>query len=153
MAALIAIGSEDETTAARPKRLGAVAVLAAAALAAGACGSSSSGGKPSYCQARNDLQQSITDLKGVDVTAQGTDKLKAQLADVADRAKAVAASTKTDFPDQSGAVQSSVDQLKRSVDAISGAPSAQQVVELGTQLAAAGSSVKSLGEATKDACS
>lgn len=139
-------------TAPRTRRLGAAAACAAAALAAGACGSSS-GGQPSYCQARDDLQESITGLKGVDVTAQGTDKLKAQLADVADQAKAVAAATKDDFPSQSGAVQSSVDQLKQSVDALSGAPSAQQVVELGTQVAAAGSSVKSLGEATKDACS
>jgi hypothetical protein len=134
------------------RRSGMAAALAAAALGVCACGSSSDDG-PSYCEARDDLQQAIGDLKEVDVTAQGTNQLKAQLDEVVSKAEAVAASTKTDFPDQSGDVQSSVGQLKQAIDAVDCTPSAQQVAQIAGYLGAAATSVESLGKATKDACS
>jgi hypothetical protein len=123
---------------------GAVAV----ALAAG-CGDSD---KPGYC---SDLAKLQTDVKGVPsaLSDGGVTGLKTQLTHVQADVKTVVSSAKSDFPDETATLDSSVNTLEGAVKALgSGTPSAAELAAIATDAAAVITASKDLVSATKDAC-
>jgi hypothetical protein len=135
-----------------PLRL--VSSLAAAATAAGllaACGSSSSD-KPAYCSDRSNLQQSVSDLKGVNLGTGAVSALQTQLGKVDSDAKALVASAKSDFPQETAAISSSVSALDTSVTSLASAPSPQALLGVGSDVAGVATAVKSFSDATASKC-
>jgi hypothetical protein len=131
-----------------------VSSLAVAATAAGllaACGSSSSG-KPAYCSDRSDLQQSVSDLKGVDLGTGAVSAIQTQLTKVDSDAKALVASAKSDFPQETAAISSSVSALDTSVTSLASAPSPQALLGVGSDVAGVATAVKSFSDATASKC-
>jgi hypothetical protein len=131
-----------------------VSSLAAAASAAGllaACGSSSSA-KPGYCSDRSNLQQSVSDLKGVPLGSGAVSAIQTQLGKVDSDAKALVASAKSEFPQQTGAISSSVSALDASVKDLRSAPSPQAVLSVGSDGAGVATAVKSFADATASKC-
>jgi hypothetical protein len=123
---------------------GALAVV----LAAG-CGDSD---KPGYC---SDLAKLQTDVKGVSsaLSDGGVTGLKTQLSHVKADAVTLVSSAKSDFPDETAALDSSVTTLESSIKALpSQTPSAAQIAGLATEAAAVVTAATDLAGATKDAC-
>ena len=128
--------------------------LAAAATAAGllaACGSSSSA-KPGYCADRSSLQQSVSDLKGVKLSSGVVGEIQTQLAKVNSDAQALVASAKSDFPQETAAISSSVSALDTSVKDLGSAASPQALLSVGSDVASAATAVKSFSDATASKC-
>ena len=75
------------------------------------CGGSS---KPSYCSKTADLKQSVQDLGSVNIIQGGTSALTTALSTVETNAQAVVSSAKSDFPDETAAINSSISALKQS---------------------------------------
>jgi len=97
------------------------AALAAAAVLAG-CGGAD---QPAYCQDRDDVEQAISDLGDVDVSADGVRALTDQLEQVRAEANALVRSTQDEFGDQAAALRSAVGALGPAVQEAAADPSAQ----------------------------
>ena len=143
------------TASLKPSRVAAVmaaSLLAAAAVVAlAACGSSS---KPQYCADRSTLEQSVKDLRSVNVLQSGgVNQLKSQLAKVETDANALASSAKGDFPSESNAIESSVSTLKSAVDGLPSSPSAQQLAGVAVDVTAVGTAFQNFKKATDSKCS
>jgi hypothetical protein len=126
-----------------------IAAIAAAPLAA--CGSSSSD-KPAYCADRSNLQQSVSDLKGVDVVSGGLGAVQSQLAKIDANTKALVASAKADFPQQTSAISSSVAALNASAKSLGSSPSATGAVSVAQDVSSVVTAFQSFSDATKDKC-
>lgn len=101
----------------------AIALLAACVLIALAgCGGNS---KPAYCSDRSDLENSIKGLTSVDLSS-GLSGLRSQLATIESDATTLVDSARSDFPDQTSAIRSSVDTLAAAVRTLQANPTAQQ---------------------------
>ena len=101
----------------------AMAVAAASLVAAG-CGGSS---KPDYCSKVSDLQQSVNDLKGVQLQSGALSTIQTDVQKVQSNATAVVSSAKQDFPTQTSALQSSVSTLSATINALPPSPTPQQL--------------------------
>lgn len=132
------------------RRMGSLTVAATVAASLAACGSSSSSDKPAYCSDLSDLQQSVSDLKGVDVTSSGA--VQAQLSKVKDSARALVASAKADFPQQTSAISSSVSALDASAKSLAAAPSAKGAVTVGQDVGSVVTAAQAFADATTDKC-
>ena len=126
----------------------AMAVAAAALVAAG-CGGSS---KPDYCSKVSDLQQSVNDLKGVQLQSGALSTIQTDVQKVQSNATAVVSSAKQDFPSQTSALQSSVSTLSATINALPQSPTAQQLVPLVPQIRSVGTASQDLSNATNSAC-
>jgi hypothetical protein len=125
----------------------AVAV-AVGAFALTACGSS----EPDYCSDRSNLSDSVDTLKsdvsgGADLSTLQSDIAKAQT-----DAETVVSSAKDDFPSETSGLESSVADLKRSIDALPPSPSAQDLLGLAPQATAAAAAVNRFTSATDSEC-
>jgi hypothetical protein len=134
-----------------PRLLGSVAVAATSAALLPACGSSSSN-KPAYCADRSNLQQSVSDLKGVDVASGGLAAIQSQLAKIDANTKALVASAKADFPQQTSAISSSVAALDASAKSLGSAPSATGAVSAAKDVSSVVTAFQGFSDATKDKC-
>jgi outer membrane murein-binding lipoprotein Lpp len=125
----------------------AVAV-AVGAFALTACGNS----KPDYCSDRSNLSASVDTLKN-DVSG-GADfsTLQSDIAKVQTDAEAVVSSAKDDFPSETKGLNSSVADLKSSIDALPPSPSAQDLRGLLPQAAAVIAAVNRFTSATDSKC-
>lgn len=121
------------------------AVAAAAGVLASGCGSS----KPAYCGDRSKLEQSV---KSISVTG-GISSLKTQLQQVETDAQALVSSAKSDFPDQTSAIDTSLSQLKSSVGAIASSPSPAQLAAVASNAKSVVDAVNSFVSASKSKCS
>jgi hypothetical protein len=124
--------------------------LAAAALVAVGCGDDD---EPAYCSNVSALQQSVDDLKSVDLG--GTDTLSTVQTDVdaiQSDANAVVSSAKADFPDETSALESSLSTLSTSVKKLPASPTAEQLLALAPQIASTVSAADNLKSATSSAC-
>ena len=126
----------------------AVAVAAASLVAAG-CGGSS---KPDYCSKVSDLQQSVNDLKGVQLQSGALSTIQTDVQKVQSNATAVVSSAKQDFPTQTSALQSSVSTLSATINALPSAPTPQQLLPLAPQIRSVGTASQDLSNATNSAC-
>jgi flagellar hook-associated protein FlgK len=127
--------------------LAAVAVVAVLA----GCGGSS---KPSYCGKTADLKKSVQDLSGVSVVQGGTNALTSALSSVQSNANAVVSSAKSDFPDQTAAITSSIETLKKSAQSLASSPTQPAVIaQVPGQISAVVKSIQDFSSATSSKCS
>jgi hypothetical protein len=123
------------------------AALVVVALAA--CGGSS---KPAYCTNRANLESSVKGL--TDLTASsGLSGLQAQIAKIQSDANALVSSAKSDFPNETSAIKSSVDSLATTIKTLPSSPSAANIATVGTQAASAVTAVQNFYNSTKSKCS
>ncbi len=123
--------------------------LAAAALVAAGCGSDS---KPDYCSNVSDLQQSVDDLKNVQLNSSTLTTLQTDLQKVQTNADAVVSSAKQDFPSETSALKSSVSTLSTTIQQLPPSPTAQQLLAVAPQISSTVTAAKNLSSATKSAC-
>ena len=127
----------------------AAAVAVAAVLSA--CGGSS---KPGYCAKTADLKKSIQDLGNVNIVQGGTNALTSALSSIQSNASAVVNSAKSDFPDQTAAISSSIDTLKKSAQSLASSPAQPGLIaQIPGQVSAVVTSIQDFSNATKSKCS
>jgi hypothetical protein len=133
------------------RRLLAVAAISATAFGALAgCGGSSS--KPAYCSDRSNLKDSVSGMTDVNLKSDGVSALQSQLQKVQSDAKALVASAKSDFPDETSAITSSVSKLSTALAALSSSPSPQQLVTVAGDVSGVTSAFKNFSNATSSDC-
>ncbi|HET7049515.1 MAG TPA: hypothetical protein VFI54_14725 [Solirubrobacteraceae bacterium] len=128
-------------------------VLAAVAVAAvlSACGGSS---KPSYCDQTANLKKSVQELGSVNVVQGGTNALTSALSKVQTDATAVVNSAKSDFPNQTAAITSSIDALKKSAQSLASSPTQPAVIaQVPGQISAVVKSIQDFSSASSSKCS
>ena len=127
-----------------PATIAVVAVLCA-------CGGSS---KPSYCKQTANLKQSVSDLGSVNILQGGTSALTSALSKVQSDASAVVNSAKSDFPNESSAITSSIDALKKSAQSLASSPTQPAVIaQVPGQISAVVKSIQNFSSATSSKCS
>ena len=131
-----------------PRFLAALAVVGVTLALAG-CGSS----KPSYCSNVSDLESSVKDLGNVDVSRGGVSALETQLKKVESSANDVVSSAKSDFPDETSAMSSSLKSLDTAVSQAGSSPSAATIAALGVDVKDVVTAVDSFTKATNSKCS
>lgn len=129
-------------------RAAATCLAGMAVIAIAGCGSS----KPGYCKDRTDLNNSIKGLTSLNVSS-GVSGLQAQVQKVQSSATALVDSAKRDFPSETSAIESSVNQLKSAVEAVRSNPSAAEIATVASSASRVVTSVKSFTDATKSKCS
>jgi hypothetical protein len=125
--------------------------LSAAAVLAG-CGSSSSStpAKPAYCSNVAALKKTIKDLPSS--ASGGVSGLKSALSSVQTQAQTIIPSAKSDFPQQTQALSSSLSQLEKTVKGLSGTPSLTDIATLTQQATAVVNAAQSLVSAVHSKC-
>ena len=122
--------------------------LASVALVAAGCGDD----KPEYCSNVSDLQQSVTDLKDVQLESGALSTLQTDLQTVQTNANAVVSSAKADFPSQTSALQSSVSSLSKTINKLPQSPTAQQLLRLAPEINSVVTAAQGFSDATSSAC-
>lgn len=118
-------------------------------LAATGCGSSS---KPAYCTSRANLESSIKGLTDLSVSS-GLSGLQAQLTKIQSNADALVSSAKSDFPNETSAIKSSVTALADTIKAFPSSPSPNEIATLARQAAGAVTAVQNFYNSTRSNCS
>jgi hypothetical protein len=111
-----------------------------------------SSGPPAYCADRSSLQNSVKGLTNLTASS-GVSGLKSQLNKIQTDSANLVNSAKSDFPNETSAITSSVNALKSSVGALSSSPSAGQIATVGKDAASVVSSVSNFMNATNSKCS
>jgi hypothetical protein len=124
-----------------------LALTTAAAMAAFAAGCGSS--KPAYCGDVSTLEQSVNDI---DVT-KGLGSLETQLQKVQSNAESLVSSAKSDFPDQTAAINTAVSRLKTDVSAITSSPAPSQLAAVASGAKSMVDAVSGFVSASKSKCS
>ena len=129
-------------------RVAAACASVALIVALGACGSS----KPAYCGDLTSLQDSIKGLKNLDTSTGVVSGLQSQLTKIQSDASALVSSAKSDFPNETTAIKSSVDALSVTVKALPSSPSATDIATLTRQGGSVVTAVNSFTDATSSKC-
>jgi len=124
-------------------------LLAVAALAGAGCGGDD---QPGYCSDLDNLQQSVQDLGNVNVVEGGKSSVTDALGKVEDNARATVDSAKSDFPDQTKAIDDSIAALKTSAQDLADSPTAQQGAQVAGDVAGVVNSVDDFADATRSDC-
>ena len=124
-------------------------LLAVAALAGAGCGGDD---QPGYCSDLDNLQQSVQDLGNVNVVEGGKSAVTDALGKVEDNARATVDSAKSDFPDQTKAIDDSIAALKTSAQDLADSPTAQQGAQVAGDVAGVVNSVDDFADATRSDC-
>ena len=119
-------------------------LIGLAALIVG-CGGSS---KPAFCKNRSALQESVTNIS----VSGGVSSLKTQLQSIQGQAKSLVSSAKSDFPDQTTAINTAVSTLQTHVKELSSSPTPAQLAAVAVDVKNAVSSVSDFTSATKSKC-
>jgi flagellar basal body rod protein FlgC len=127
---------------------GAVGLVAVAA-----CGSSAStsSSRPAYCSDRTNLQKSVKGLTSLSPSA-GVSGLEAQVNKVKTIANNLANATKSDFPSQSNALNSSITALENSARSLASNPSAANIGTVTTDASNVVTAARNLVNATNAKC-
>lgn len=123
-----------------------VAAVAAGPVAAG-CGDDD----PSYCSATSDLKADVNKVVD-DATSANFAAVQSDVDQVKTQAQTVVDDAKSDFPSETDAVDSAVDELVDQVNALGESPSAEDLFNLATQAGTAVKSVDSLSSAIESKC-
>ncbi len=123
-------------------------IVAVGLIALAGCGSS----KPAYCSALTNLENSVKGLTSLNASS-GISGLQSQLKKIQSDATALVNSAKSDFPNQTSAIKSSVDALASAVKALPSNPSAGQIATVTGQATSVVNSVKSFSDASSSKCS
>ncbi len=125
--------------------IGIVVVLC---IAVAGCGGSS---KPGYCTDRSNLQSSVKGLTDLNLSS-GVSGLETQLNKIKTNATNLVKSAKSDFPDDTAAIKSSLDTLTNTVKSLPSNPSASNIATVAVQTSAFVTSVKTFIDATGSKC-
>jgi hypothetical protein len=129
-----------------------IRVLLASAVVIGIVAlASCSSSKPAYCTDRTSLQNAVNGLTSLNASS-GVSAWKSQVQMVQSAATALVNSAKSDFPNQTTAITSSVDALKSSVAGLSSSPSAAAIATVTQDASNVKSSVNSFTDATSSQC-
>ena len=132
------------------RMLSIMVVLAAAALVVAGCGGDD---EPAYCSNVSDLQQSVDDLKNVQLKESGSlSSLQTAIQEVQSDADAVVSSAKEDFPNETSALKSSVASLSTTIEELPSSPTAQQLAALAPEINGVVTAAKDLDSATDSEC-
>jgi hypothetical protein len=126
-----------------------VAALSAATALVGACGATS---KPSYCSSLAGLESSVKALPTTDVLHNGLNALQAAVNKVKSDAQPVANSAKSDFPNETSALEDSINALRSTVKQLASSPTPGTIAQLGADVRAVSSAVQNFANATSSKC-
>lgn len=127
----------------------AMLALAVTAVLAG-CGSSS---KPAYCTNVANLKSSVKALPSTNVVQNGVSSLESAVTKVLTNAQAVVSSAKSDFPNETTALKSSVNTLSTTVKQAAQSHSVSTLAQIPTQVSAVVTAAKNLEHSTATKCS
>jgi outer membrane murein-binding lipoprotein Lpp len=130
----------------RPFPAVTLCVLVASALLAG-CGDS----KPSYCSKADQLELAVKDLSEIDLS-KGVSSVTSAASKVESSATAAVNAAKTDFPTETGQIESSVSTLKTAVDQLPSSPSTSQIATLALDIKSVVDAVNGFVSQTKKKC-
>ncbi len=128
---------------------GLAAMMTAAAIAIAACGGSS---KPSFCSSLTTLKTSVQALPTTNVIKNGTNALKSAADTVVKNAHQVVDSAKSDFPDETAAITSSVDALQTTVKDIQQGVTPALVAQAVANTASVSTAVKNFSSSASSKC-
>ena len=100
------------------------AILLAAAAVASGCGGSS---KPAYCSQVSALKKSV---KNFSVTGGGLSGIESQVQTIRNQANSAVSSAKSDFPNETNALKTSVSNLSAAIKQLPSSPSATAIAAL-----------------------
>jgi len=128
---------------------GLATIMSAAAIAIAACGGSS---KPSFCSSLTTLKTSVQALPTTNVIKNGTNALKSAADTVVKNAHQVVDSAKSDFPDETAAITSSVDALQTTVKDIQQGVTPALVAQAVANTASVSTAVKNFSSSASSKC-
>src|SRR6476619_7716869 len=108
-------------------------VALAVAIVLAALGAGCGDGKPSYCSKVDQLELAVQDLKEID-PSKGLSSVTSAVSKVQSTAEAAVAAARKDFPTETGRIDSSVSELKTTVDQLPSSPSATQIATLAIEI-------------------
>ena len=109
------------------------------------------GSKPGYCTDRSNLENSVKGLTDLNLSS-GISGLEAQLNKIKTNATNLVKSAKSDFPNETKAIESSLDTLKNTVTSLPSSPSASNIATIAMQTSAFVTSVQGFFDATSSKC-
>lgn len=130
-------------------RMLALVLFAVSGVLLAGCGGSS---KPSYCSAVSSLESSIKAVPSTNIVKNGTSALASAFSKVQSDATAVVSAAKSDFPNETSALTSSVNALSRTVKQVASSPTAATIVQLPAEVSALSSAAKNFSSATASKC-
>lgn len=107
--------------------------------------------EPEYCSQVDELESSVDTFKG-DVTSANVSGLSSDVQTIKTDADDVVGSAKSDFPDETGAVESSVSKLVKAIEGLPQSPSASDLAPVAADVNAVVTSVDQLKSATSSEC-
>jgi hypothetical protein len=107
--------------------------------------------EPEYCSQVDELESSVDTFKG-DVTSANVSGLSSDLQTIRADADDVVSSAKSDFPDETGAVDSSVSKLVKTIEGLPPSPSASDLAPVAADVDAVVTSVEQFKSATSSEC-
>jgi hypothetical protein len=126
------------------------ATVAASAVLLAACSGSSD--KPAFCGDVETLQNSITQLSDIQIEPGVLDNFRTQLETVQSDAQTAVDSARTDFPQETDALETAINNLETSVQDLPSSPSASQLGAVALNVSATVNAAKDFQSATDSAC-
>ena len=126
----------------------AVAAFTSAALIVG-CGDDS---KPEYCDRVDDLRSSVSALTDISINGDTINTVETNVETVQSDAEAVVDSARSDFPEETDALENAVSNTSDAVNELPASPSGTQIAALAVNVADVGKAASNLYDATSSAC-
>lgn len=130
------------------RRFVSVSVVAIAAVALSACGGDD---KPAFCADRSSFESSVNEIPKL-VSEGNLSDLRSQVETVETEAGTLADSARNDYPQETDAIESSVESLRTSIEDLPQDPEPAQLAALGVEAATAISAVTNFINATNSDC-
>jgi hypothetical protein len=131
----------------RPSLAVTLCILAVSGLLVTGCGDS----KPSYCSKADQLELAVKDLSDIDLS-KGVTSVTSATSKVETSATDAVNAAKTDFPTETGRIESSVSTLKTAVDQLPSSPSTSQIATLALDIKSVVDAVDGFVSQTKKKC-
>jgi hypothetical protein len=126
------------------------AAVAASAVLLAACSGSSD--KPAFCGDIETLQNSITQLSDIQLEPGVLDNFQTQLETVQSNAQTAVDSARSDFPQETDALDTAINNLETSVQDLPSSPSATQLGAVALNVSATVNAAQDLQSAAESAC-
>lgn len=123
-------------------------VLSSGALATSGCGSS----KPAYCDDRDQLEQSVKGLTDISPGSDSVPAYQSQLNEIKANAKKTLDSARSDFPQETDAVETSLSDLSDTIENLPKSPGTSDILMVVGEGASLASAVQQFSQATDSAC-
>jgi hypothetical protein len=129
-----------------------VLALAGVALASGAILAGCGSDKPEFCDRVDTLRESVSNLTDIQLDAGVLDSVRTDLAVVETEARATADAARQDFPEESSALESSVNAAVRAVDNLPSDPSTTEYAAVALAFSAVANAVTDFRDKTESEC-